>query len=217
MPNFSEINFKKVQFFYTRWTQKAEAYDSTLSNEYPTYNHETNNLYENTIFDKFFTLFVCYNALYNTASEILEEVNKRDGYQATSKRDGDQATSGVIAFLEKKGIMLLSKLPEAVIDDFIYKLNFFYIHRYSNNPNKHGKTSVDLDDELREKARKKGDEKNRTHAVLEMLYLIRCNMFHGQKMISFKQVDMLKCAACIITDLNKVLYETIMAHNKIQD
>lgn len=209
MPNFSKINFEKVHFFYTRWTQKAEAYDSTLSNKYPTCDHETDNLYENAIFDKFFTLFVCYNALYNTASEILgEKVIKGDRYQATS---------GVIAFFGEKKITLLNKLPEAVIDDFIYKLNFFYINTYSEEKNKDGKTSVDLDDELRKRARKKGDKKKRTRALLEIIYLIRCNMFHGQKMISFKQVDMLKCAACIITDLNKVLYETIMAHNKIQD
>jgi hypothetical protein len=215
MPNYNEINFQKLIFlrsFYTRWTQKAKSHDSMLSKEYYTQDDETKKLYENAIFDKFFTLFVCYNALYNTASEILGKATQGDHYQATS---------GVIAFFEKKEIILLSKLPETVIDDFINKLRYFYIHKYSyGKPYKNRtdrKTSVNLDNELREKAREKGDEKNRTHAVLEILYLIRCNMFHGQKMISYDQLDMLKCAACIITDLNKALYETIMAHNKIQD
>jgi hypothetical protein len=49
----------------------------------------------------------------------------------------------------------------------------------------------------------------RAKAVLEALYAIRCNMFHGQKEFDVAQVALLRPAICVLEGTIHVLYDTL--------
>jgi hypothetical protein len=139
-------------------------------------------------FDEFFTLFVAYNILYG-------EVWRRS-YGAKWVKDKKAATTDVVKFLSDSYVLLTLSEPRMKehIDEIISQLaeNFYVIDSES-------------DRKLIESIQ--SGEKNRFgKAVLELLYGIRCNMFHGKKGFEQDQTEILIPAIKVLRKINEILF-----------
>ena len=139
-------------------------------------------------FDRFFTAFVLYNCLYNEINRIC---------YLRLERDKNKAVAAAKAFLTSEAI--LAELTVKSCSDEILNLiqrKEFYIWKEqsdyqsepvmklsSPNPNEH----ID--------------------GLLEIIYGVRCNMFHGEKEFLGNQKIILKPCICIIEKLNDLIIQ----------
>jgi hypothetical protein len=161
--------------FCRHWLEKAAQYDATRLED---------------AFDKFFTLFVAFNRLYFYAAQVAGQPNVGDRRMATR------------LFPEVVGHDLLwQRLTDNGGEADIRTLqgligpdgSFFLISRDAdpdaNDPER--------DNELR---RLLGSKSHRVvvEAVLEFVYQVRCNMFHGAKGFENRQLQLLQpCLWCL--------------------
>lgn len=140
------------------------------------------------VMDKFFSLFVAYNAFYSQFSEK----NKND--------DRSCATTKMDEYLKKNNITVLNDF-----EDEIYKMikpvedGEFYIYG-NDNKNDFKKDTVIIV--------KIKEDINNYGAILNFIYGIRCNMFHGEKQIIGEQIKLLDPANIIMEKLLDVLIKT---------
>lgn len=161
----------EIESFYTNWNLKADRCD------------------ENTLegaFDRFFTLFVIYNRLYALASYHLLETKKIPKPRFGFVPDKEGATSNVITFLGADVIVEIINLENnhkryTDICSLIHNETF---HIKLNRID--GKSQRKLDLILHASLVSDSNYK-KANALLEVLYHVRCNMFHGHK--SFEGVQ----------------------------
>jgi len=180
--------------FYTRWLQKAEEYHSQ-------------NLQD--CFDKFFTLYVAYNRLYFelAISYVKRKGEARNGEKAKYISDSKSAKDYIITFIGA-GTLLRSITSDALCVNalssiinllkqrvFAIKLDQFTRER-----------SVEADSKLIEKL-ESNSAYNKTYAILDIIYSIRCNMFHGQKGYENVQTKILVPVITLLEKVMKLLYD----------
>ena len=173
-----------IQKMYTRWKDKALAYDEKQLAD---------------SFDKFFTLFVAYNILYTETTKILvsrgqAKLNKYGGVP-----DAEGATTNIITYLGKTSTALFqdSTIQTAINELKVVIPNKFYIKdlawdRKRMDKINSGKFNITV-----------------TKALLELIYGVRCNMFHGNKEFKPIQIEILNPCIKILEKINEILFEQL--------
>jgi len=183
------------QEFIRGWTSKAE--------RIVLHNHDIA-----TYFDKFFTFFVIYNRLYVEATyqmwrdRTINPPNADDRFP-----DSDAAKDYVARFLHAPTMMrALESEPRsrAAISDMERDEGYFFI--LSRGPEAEGDRDADLALLRRLRSNR---PRERARAVLEFIYGIRCNTFHGSKNFDRVQLDVLKPCIEVMAHLNGLLLEKL--------
>ena len=156
----------ELRVFCERWLKKADRYGESTED----------------IFDKFFSLYVVYNAIYFDIT--IELINtKRIG----KKRTGDRisATKNIPIYIEEG---ILSQKLYAMANDInviinLIKNGIFYISTEKDNitPAPHIDQEQVKFIEIYLLTKKRSDMKKFNESVLSLIYGVRCNMFHGKK------------------------------------
>lgn len=181
----------ELQNFYERWLRKAREYRS-------------DNLQD--CFDKFFTLFVAYNRLYAELTLSLARGGVY-GFRGRSVPDAFGAKCIVHQYLGtcsiwacfqndqvcRNSIESIAHLIEQGV--FAIKLDRLY-----------GKPQRTEDLKLL-KALISNSEMRKVHAILDIIYSIRCNMFHGHKGFNEIQIQILTPVTALLEELSGLLYE----------
>jgi hypothetical protein len=169
--------------FYKRWFVKVSEYDVDVLSE---------------CFDKFVTLFILFNFQYSFIAREKGVANK-DGWF----KDKDMATSRIIDYIPTEDFCSCK-----IVIDSVEKIcslvegDYFCIH-YDRNRNR------DRDRELMNKIRSTNLEQ-KCKGILEMLYFIRCNLFHGQKSFTENQKSILIPCIKILEVLNKLIFRSML-------
>ena len=144
-------------------------------------------------FDRFFTAFVLYNFLYN---RICDEDNCNYPY----KRDPERATKAVEKFLTASSIMESTVIAEnAAAIKSLLESQTFYIRD-------------NIWDRERVLALNTADPALWAIGLLEIVYKIRCNTFHGHKSFEDRQKRILVPCIKIIEELNDMLINNMSPH-----
>lgn len=192
--------------FYRSWNRKAEEYGTQELRQ---------------CFDKFFTLFVIYNRLYAEATFLL---TRRGiiilGRRSSSGRsvlpgrrntfpDSLAAKNYVRQYLGSENLM--SQLESdtqsnEAINTIIYLIETeqFYIKLDMVSGSRQRQEDLRLLDSLRST-----DKAVKVRAILDFIYSIRCNMFHGHKGFNEIQVEILRPAIIILQKIVRLLYEKL--------
>jgi hypothetical protein len=179
-------NYNLIKFC-DRWLNNHEQYD-------------LNNL--DHCFDKFFRLYVVYNALYVEAKNQLKY------------KGGDQisATHYVVEYLGA-GNLLNKLINDINSNDAIEKMKQiigekkFYIS-FDMVSEKYSRTA---DINLLKKLESTSPQ-DKAKAILEIIYHTRCNMFHGRKDYVPAQIETLKPLIVILEKVINILYKKIKQH-----
>lgn len=167
-----------IERFSQRWIDKAASYhDEDLDD----------------LFDKFFTLFVAYGRLYSAAAELLRSrANRKE--VAMFRGDRNEATHVMALFIQQPRFShLVANRPElanscATIARLLHQRTFFlHTARGSNNP-----------DWARDHKLSEGLSNLSLKSVLDCLYQIRCNIFHGEKEFAPRQAELLSPAITLL-------------------
>lgn len=178
--------------FFDGWLQKSETYNE----------QETAGA-----FDKFFTLFVLFNALYNEATDRLLIENK---ITKTKKDIGDRngATKNTILFIGADNLYLSLKNKCGNEIDKVAGLiedKTFYFHMEKGTTVPDNKKDQECVDGIRS-----GNKQKYCDGILQLIYQTRCNMFHGSKQFDIIQVKLLslfiKIVTVLIDELRDKLY-----------
>ena len=178
----------ELERFYNEWLQKADHYtDDSIESCY----------------DKFFTLFVVFNRLYAEATFVLARRGQISIQGNRPLPDRKGATEYTLLFIGQSGFdsMYETELSHQVsalcslIDN-----EQFYIKLSSPN----GDRQRAKDEALLMGLRAKG--KTRALAILDAVYSIRCNLFHGHKAFQEVQVALLQPTIRILHALIGALY-----------
>ncbi len=143
----------------------------------------------NDCFDKFVTLFILFNFQYNYLAKE-DGIDKTDAYKATKyiKRH-----LNLKDFCENKIIKEESpKIIELIRD------GTFYLK------------GEKIDAELVKKVSSSNPEE-KTKGILEIIYFVRCNLFHGQKSFTEDQKRLLLPCIVILEEINNILFNSIKA------
>jgi len=202
-----------IEEFYRKWIQQV----STLT-------FQDDSTYS---FDKFIYLYIIYNALYCRATtclkyhEITQNKNKERDYNdgriskyqpIKTSFDPDekvQAVNNVIKFFdgEKKpyGENLINFLQKRnavnieAIKDFDHGFSIYSLRKYGL------KTAKKNDLKLKEKLVSQCT-KEQIEGVLELIYHVRCNLFHGEKTFNPRQENFLRPIVEILQSIVEELY-----------
>lgn len=151
--------------FCNRWLDKADTYTNNSTEE---------------VFDKFFSLYVVYNAIYSEATLKLKEKNSK-----ISAGDRISATENISKYIGHQilfeKLQNLSKEINKIIE--LIKNGTFYISTKRDNitPDTEQDNKYITDIEMNKTAIKSNDKQEFNKAILNLIYGVRCNMFHGKK------------------------------------
>lgn len=193
----------EFQEFYNTWMAKANEYGIEELRD---------------CFDKFFTLFVVYNRLYAESTFALVRMGRifrlRRGTNNTGTRrrnfpDRKAATEYLQQYLGSDHIM--NQLESA--DNSVNALNKICTLL------KEGQFYIKLDVYSGNRQRSE-DEKLlrnlmstclglRVNAILDLVYSIRCNMFHGHKGFREVQIELLQPIIVILKSLIEIIFQKL--------
>lgn len=197
-----ELNYDHMRSFINIWLQKAD---------------NTNTVPLDGVFDKFFTLWVAYNRLYEEAAHILISRNhplykkfiaKRGSRIFSPPPDRVAGVDGVEVFCSKAMLKkFLDNSPSAIsgiqnIAEAIYYGGFYIYTNYET-----GEPDSKRDHALIDKALK-GCSKS----VLSIIYQARCNLFHGQKSFTENQRPLVEGMSAVICVVIQCLLHRIEIH-----
>ena len=183
----------ELQSFYTRWLQKAEEY-------------QNQNLQD--CFDRFFTLFVAYNRLY---AELALSLVKRGLVRLKGSYipDAQAAKHNIQVYLGTEKIsrslendIACTEALTSIIDLLERRVFAIKLDRFS------GERRIEADSILLE-GLKSDKAYQKVYAVLDVIYSIRCNMFHGQKGYNDVQIKILVPVTILLKKIMSLLYEKI--------
>jgi hypothetical protein len=180
--------------FYRRWMEKAK-------------NHGRDDLSD--CFDNYFSLFVAFNMLYAEATFVLARRGELELDQRTSFPDAKAAKTYVLKYLGSE--YYLEKLKGNQEAKLALETLKGLIRNHSFNIKLDmvtGEKQPEKDDELLRKLESRGVGQQ-AEAVLDLLYSVRCNMFHGHKSFQGVQVDLLKPLSSVLKVTNEILYERL--------
>jgi hypothetical protein len=187
------IKKNQLDEFYTRWRAKSDDYNSDELSDY---------------FDKFFTLFVIYNRIYNVVVSILNEqgqldVLRQQGKIDKRKKEPDDNKAATICVAH----FLRDDLPAIVADNQnrIDEFKKIIRERLFNIDLKYGQPQRQKDLDLLT-----GLESNNNltivESLLKILYKIRCNVFHAEKGYNDEQRIILEpCNNCLQDLVEKLI------------
>lgn len=180
--------------FCESWFQKADSYSlKSLQGS----------------FDRFFTLFVVYNKLYSESAIQLARQGIIQGNAESYLPDRQSATEYLLKFLTS------TEIVEAISDNNsgteALKKIINIIDRHQFNiilRGSFGEAQREKDIELLHKLRSE-DPNQVAFAVLQFLYAIRCNLFHGHKSYDNNQLDIVVPASILLEIIARELFSKI--------
>lgn len=179
----------EIERFCTAWLAKAALYnDDNVEGCY----------------DKFFTLFVVFNRLYAETTFELARQGRITISRNRSLPDRKGATEYTFDFIGQTSFdhLFVEWLAEPV--DTLARLieqESFYIKLASPNGDPQREKDLLLLSELRSSG------KTRALAVLDLVYSIRCNLFHGHKAFQPIQVRLLKPTMTVLYQVIRALQQ----------
>ncbi len=164
--------------FCNRWLAKAEQYDERSLDG---------------AFDRFFSAFVAFNRLYSHVNQHKDRPVEGDKKKATSRFasviGADHLWGALRADGRENDMLTLANL--IVPGGGFYLISL----RSEDQPDLEGDKK--LVDDLRGE-----DPRGKIEALLEYLYQVRCNMFHGDKDFDHRQLELLRpatrCLECVV-------------------
>ena len=172
--------FPEQDQFYRRWLEKADsvAGDDVIP-----------------LIDRFITLFINYNALYNMVPLKMAMLNNQ---AIEVVRDHRGATTYMTDFLTVPVISdyLTQERLGPVVIDLANAIETFDFHINLQDRVRHPDTDRNLVSGLRSTR-----PKPKVTALLETLYQIRCNIFHGEKALAEYQAHLLRPATRLLRAL----------------
>jgi hypothetical protein len=192
----------EFQSLYKRWREKADQYN-------------TEDLYQ--LFDKFFSLYVLYNALYVEAAAYLRRKAISEGtevYKLNNDQfpDKESAIHYVVAFLKSRSLLNMIESHPAT------KEALEQLKAFMNEENSirlwicldpvWGEPQKEKDKELYRKLNSPSTDE-RAKAILTVIYQVRCNMFHGRKSVRPVQKELLIPIVTILEKVVDKLYEKL--------
>ena len=185
-----------------RWREKALQYDVEDTHQ---------------LFDKFFSLYVAYNALYAETAAYLHRKASREGKEEyklddDSFPDKKAATKYVLDLLTSRGLMQSLEGTEPTkqaieqLKTIISKQNS--LHFWICLDPVFGEPQEDKDEELIKMLNSSSTDE-RARAVLQLIYQVRCNMFHGRKSVSPVQKQLLIPLTVILEKIIDQLYRKL--------
>ena len=181
---------QQFQEFVERWLQKAEA-------------HNGAHLY--CAFDKFYTLFVIYNKLY------VEAFNSLPRKPNTRFRDSDASSRSVVKFVGGdnlwNALVADEDAKEAIQSlESVLAEGFFHISLDAAT----GEHKPENDRALLTQLRSI-NLAQKAMGLLQTLYHIRCNLFHGRKQFVDEQRAIIDPSNIILRKIVDVLYQKLVA------
>lgn len=188
-----------------RWREKAKMY-----------NNESN---ISEIFDKFFSLYVVYNALYAQAYSYLGEKSRsrgEDGYKKAKGKfpDEEAATNSIIEIIGSSKFVDILENNETtrlalnqlrtVMDSNNFSICLDPVSGYPRP-----ESDKKLNDKKLLKSLNARGSNEKGNAILQVIYQIRCNMFHGRKGIDPIQKELLLPVITILEKVVDELYKTL--------
>jgi hypothetical protein len=185
-----------------RWRAKAQQYDAEDAHQ---------------LFDKFFSLYVVYNALYAETAAYLHRKASSEGKEEyklddDSFPDKKAATKYVLDLLTSTSLMQSlekTKATKQAIDQLktlISKQNS--LHFWISLDPVFGEPQEDKDKELIKMLNSSSTDE-RARAVLQLIYQVRCNMFHGRKSVSPVQKQLLIPLTVLLEKIIDKLYRKL--------
>jgi hypothetical protein len=205
----------ELQQFYTRWLQKAELYQSQTLQD---------------CFDKFFTLYVAYNRL---CTELALSCAKRGIWRWNYISDGLVAKSNVQSYLGNTYIIdalqdddtckisiltvidLLERKAFTIKWDVLQKVRKYIKHQYTEQKFISTVNNYKEEDSYLLEGLKSEKSDRKVHAILDLIYSIRCNMFHGQKGYIGDQIQILLPVNALLTKIMNLLYDKMNQDDNI--
>lgn len=193
---------EEFKSLYQRWWEKANQYD-------------TENVHQ--LFDKFFSLYVVYNALYVEAAAHLKRkaISKgKDAYKVNDDRFPDEAaaTKYVLDIIGSKSLLDMLKnnnKTKAAIEQLKMVIDEEnYIHFWICLDPIWGEPQPEKDKEIL-KLLKSSSSDEQARAILTVIYQVRCNMFHGRKGVDPVQRELLLPIITILEQVTARLYEKL--------
>lgn len=193
-----------------RWIKKAEQYNEVIQ--------ASSDCKEKceALIDKFFTLYVVYNALYNEVHAILEREKKIP----TNKRrtEKEKAVENVILFVTAEKLFSkisedpaacrsMTKIEEIMEEGINSRRNRYGDLRICYNSN--GIYDEDEDRKLQSKFYQKDKPAKYVKGILKLIYHIRCNLFHGKKEINAIQEAILSPSVILLERIVNIVYDEL--------
>ena len=185
--------------FCESWMRKADSYTGSNLSDY---------------YNKAFTLFTLYNRLYAEATFTLA-------------REGTITLAGDKPFPDSKGAKEYA--PQFIGHDDLLthllknsdtKLAIEELIRLISNETFHIKLSMpfgyaqrDKDLVLLENLRSQ-DIATKVSAIMDAIYSVRCNMFHGNKAFSEVQIELLEAITTILRSIVELLFRRLRQHEE---
>lgn len=191
-----EVKIHQLNEFYQRWNTKSESYDSEELS---------------TVFDKFFTLFVIFNRMYNVVLAILCDEAELETLRANGKIDKRRK----VPYENQVAIFCVAHYLREISDEVVAELNDeinsfksiieekrFNIDLYYGNPQP--KKDKKILEDLRS-----DNSIQILEGVLKILYNVRCNIFHAEKGYNPDQRIILNPCNDSLDFMNRKLIELI--------
>lgn len=194
------------QRFYERWLEKAK-------------DHRDNSQTDYSAFDRFISLYIVYNFLYVEVYQYLQEKDKpgittgnKKGSKENNISSGEKgsATTNITLFFGGAEDFMsefspsqrdaLEELRSFIKPDDSFKFIIYF--------DKKGEPQPDKDKKLSKKLKSSGVGQI-SDAILEMIYEVRCNLFHGRKCIDSVQEDLLNPLSNILEELVQKIYDKL--------
>lgn len=177
------MDYSNLILFCKRWQEKA--------------NSENPDGELNECFDHFFTSFVIYNCIYNFCYYLKHDKEYGDRGRAIELIANFVEGNGIISFvLEQIG---------TDISNALNALNSLYVY---DRTGAGVQSETDLKQELSLQNIPE-NRKDKLKGVLKLLYKVRCNMFHGDKVYIPKQLELIRPLNHILDILNATLIEVL--------
>jgi len=175
--------------FYNGWTQKA---------------NEINGNDLSSIYDRFITSFIVYNNLYN---QVPKELVSRGVSLPNRLYDSKKATDYVVRYIG--GTDFIQELEDRENAEDINKLiRIIDEETFHIKLNHEGEKQRSKDLEILSKLRSSSKTK-KAIGILQVIYYVRCNMFHGNKMFIEYQRSLIVPLTNILTNVNIILYKEL--------
>ena len=184
---------KEFVDFYINWSRKVDGYTQSNAQSH---------------FDRFMTQYVIYNRLY---CEATFQLSRQPDSGINLERlhffpDAKAAQNYVADFLGSRYLITtLAQDSECsnAIGELIRILsnNEFFIKLHPVS----GQRQIGKDEELLFKIRS-GSSANKAKGILEFIYQVRCNMMHGQKDFSDRQIALLQPTNILLHKICGILY-----------
>ena len=188
----------QLKDFYNRWTEKSKSYSNDDLAD---------------LFDKFFSLYVVYNRIYNITASVLYEEGEIEKLKKAKKikrnkretevNESDAAIFCIAHYLRDNLEEIISENINEINDfKFILENKLFNIDLFYGQPQP-----------KKDKKLLKGLESKNNLIVIEslltILYKVRCNIFHAEKGFNEEQRIILEPVNNLLEKLIKTLISKV--------